>query len=83
MTVAVMRNNMADHVVPRMTLTDQGPYFENNEFTFHHGQLGIKRVGLTPYHLQTSGLTGQNNHTLKDRLAAKKGNWKMELPMML
>nr|AAW27424.1 SJCHGC06920 protein [Schistosoma japonicum] len=47
------------------------------------GQLGIKRVRTTPYHPQTNGLTERNNHTLKEWLAAKGGNWETELPMIL
>ncbi|KAK4474298.1 hypothetical protein MN116_000385 [Schistosoma mekongi] len=82
-TEAVMRHIVADHGIPRMILTDQGPCFESEEFTFRLGQLGIKRVRATPYHPQTNGLTERNNHTLKEWLAAKGGNWETELPMIL
>ncbi|CAH8460926.1 unnamed protein product [Heterobilharzia americana] len=82
-TAAVMRHIIADHGVPKMILTDQGPCFESEEFKSCLEQLDIKRIRTTPYHPQTNGLTERNNRTLKEWLASKGGNWETELPLVL
>ncbi|CAH8842890.1 unnamed protein product [Trichobilharzia szidati] len=82
-TEAVIRHIVADHGVPKMILTDQGPCFESEEFKTRLEALGIKRIRTTPYHPQTNGLTERNNRTLKEWLAAKRGNWETDLPLVL
>ncbi|CAH8505009.1 unnamed protein product [Schistosoma turkestanicum] len=82
-TEAVMRHIVADHGIPKIILTDQGPCFESDEFKSRLKQLGIKRVRTTPYHPQTNGLTERNNRTLKEWLASKGGDWEKELPLIL
>ncbi|GAA54987.1 pro-Pol polyprotein [Clonorchis sinensis] len=79
----VMHHIVANHGVPNMILTDQGPCFESKEFRNCLQKLRIRRLGTAPYHPQTNGLTEPNNRKIKEWLAAKGGDWEVNLPMVL
>ncbi|GAA52005.1 hypothetical protein CLF_107211 [Clonorchis sinensis] len=53
----VVMHHVANHGVPKMIVTDQGPWFDSEEFRSCLQKLGIRGLRTAPYHPQTNGLT--------------------------
>ena len=72
-TIETLRTVFANHGLPQMIVTDNGPSFTSNEFRDFTQKNGIKHVTSAPYHPSTNGQAEQAVQTVKQGLKRTPG----------
>ena len=82
-TVEKLRMTFANHGLPEMVVSDNGPAFVSKEFEEFMKNNGIRHVKSAPYHPSTNGLVERAVQTFKKAIKKQSGTLQTRLSRFL
>ena len=82
-TVEKLRMTFANHGLPEMVVSDNGPAFVSKEFEEFMKNNGIRHVKSAPYHPSTNGLVERAVQTFKKAMKKQSGTLQTRLSRFL
>ena len=82
-TVDKLRMTFANHGLPEMVVSDNGPAFNSKEFEEFMRKNGIQHVKSAPYHPSTNGLVERAVQTFKNAMKKQNGTLQTRLSRFL
>ena len=70
-TIAVLREVFARNGIPRQIVSDNGPQFTSDEFSYFMKSNGIRHIRTSPYHPSSNGAAERFVQTVKKTLLAE------------